>query len=60
MTHPILPSTGGDYVIRDGVLVPADAVTDPPPMPDAAPEPEPIPESASARKRRSALITDEE
>lgn len=55
---PDLPTTGGDFVIRDGVLMPADAVTDPPAAPE--PIPEPTPEPTSARKRRPALITDEE
>lgn len=59
MTQP-LPTTGGDYEIRNGQLVPA-APPLPAPAPPEAPATDlPTTDSTSARKRRSALITDEE
>lgn len=59
MTRPSLPSTGGDYVIRDGVLMPADAATESPAATPAEPDTTPA-EPVTARKRRLSLITDEE
>jgi len=57
-TRPELPSSGGDYVIRDGVLMPAGtaaaATPDAPPADSDAPA-----ESSSTRKRRLTLIDKE-